>query len=40
MAVTPRGIREAAAAIAGSVIATPCDASRTLSQVTGADVWL
>jgi len=40
MAVTPQGIREAARAIAGSVIATPCLASRTLSQITGAEVWL
>jgi threonine dehydratase len=40
MAVTPQGVREAAATIAGAVVATPCVASRTLSQLTGAEVWL
>jgi threonine dehydratase len=33
-------IREAAAAIAGHVVETPCIASRTLSGITGAEVWL
>ena len=40
MAVTPQGIREAAAAIAGSVLNTACDYSRTLSAATGAEVFL
>jgi threonine dehydratase len=38
--VTAQGIRDAAARIAGSVVATPCLASRTLSGITGAEVWL
>jgi threonine dehydratase len=33
-------VRAAAAAIAGSVIETPCLVSRTLSAITGATVWL
>ena len=33
-------VRAAAAAIAGSVVRTPCMHSQTLSNVTGADVWL
>ena len=40
MAVTARGVRDAAATIVGSVTQTPCLASRTLSQITGAEVWL
>jgi len=40
MAVTPQGIREAAAAIAGSVLNTACDYSRTLSAATGAELFL
>ncbi len=40
MAVTAQGIREAAAAIAGSVLNTACDYSRTLSAATGAEVFL
>jgi threonine dehydratase len=33
-------VQAAAAAIAGSVIDTPCLVSRTLSAITGANVWL
>jgi len=40
MTVTAQCVREAAATIAGAVMATPCLASRTLSQITGAEVWL
>ncbi len=40
MAVNAQGIRAAAAAIAGSVEETPCLSSRTLSQLTGAEVFL
>jgi threonine dehydratase len=40
MTVTFDHIREAAAAIAGHVVETPCIASRTLSGITGAEVWL
>jgi threonine dehydratase len=36
----PKEVREAAAAIAGGVALTPCLRSRTLSQITGADVIL
>jgi len=40
MAVTAHGVREAAAAIADALIDTPCLSSRTLSEITGAEVWL
>ena len=40
MAVSAHGVRAAAAAIAGNVVETPCLASRTLSEITGAEVWL
>jgi threonine dehydratase len=40
MAVSLQDIRNAAAAIAGAVIATPCLQSRTLSGIAGAPVWL
>jgi threonine dehydratase len=40
MAVTAQGVREAAAAIAGAVEETPCLPSRTLSDATGAEVFL
>lgn len=40
MAVSLQDIRNAAAAIAGAVIATPCLQSRTLSGIAGAQVWL
>jgi threonine dehydratase len=33
-------VRQAAAAIAGQVVETPCLHSRTLSAITGAQVWL
>ena len=33
-------IQAAAARIAGAVIATPTLRSRTLSDITGADIWL
>jgi threonine dehydratase len=40
MTVSLQDIRDAAAAIAGAVVATPCLPSRTLSQITGAQVFL
>jgi threonine dehydratase len=33
-------VRRAAATIAGAVVATDCDHSRTLSELTGAAIWL
>ena len=39
-AVSLRDIRSAAARIAGAVERTPCLHSRTLSRLTGAEVWL
>jgi threonine dehydratase len=40
LSVTPETIRQAAGVIAGSVEKTPCFVSRTLSEITGAEVWL
>ena len=40
MSVTLQQIREAAQRIAGAVERTPCLHSRTLSKLTGAEVWL
>jgi len=40
MSVTLEDIRTAAQRIAGAVARTPCVHSRTLSQLTGAEVWL
>jgi threonine dehydratase len=40
MPVALQDIRLAAAAIAGAVIETPCLHSRTLSEITGAQVFL
>jgi threonine dehydratase len=40
LAVNIRDVREAAAAIDGAVAHTPCVHSRTLSAITGAEVWL
>ncbi len=40
MAVTLEKIYQAADAIAGRVVKTPCRRSRTLSSITGADVRL
>jgi len=40
MAVSLQDIRAAAAAIADSVVDTPCLLSRTLSEITGASVYL
>src|SRR5512134_3584618 len=40
MAVTAQGVREAAATIAGAIEETPCLPSRTLSDATGAEVFL
>jgi threonine dehydratase len=40
MSVSLQNIRDAAAAIAGAVVATPCLPSRTLSEITGAHVYL
>ena len=40
MAVSLNDVRAAAGRIAGAVERTPCLRSRTLSQLTGAEVWL
>jgi threonine dehydratase len=40
MQVTAQSIRAAAAVLAGNVIDTPCLYSRTLSEITGAEVYL
>ena len=40
MSVTAQSIRAAAAVLAGQVIDTPCLYSRTLSEITGAEVYL
>ena len=40
LAVTPHDVTAAAAAIAGSVIVTECDRSRTLSEICGCQLWL
>ena len=40
MPVTLEDIKQAAAVIKGAVERTPCHRSRTLSQLTGADVYL
>ncbi len=40
MTVTLDSVREAAAAILGSVAITPLTHSKTLSEITGAEVWL
>jgi threonine dehydratase len=40
MTVTLAHVREAAVAIAGQVVSTPCLVSQTLSAITGAEVWL
>ena len=40
MTVTAQGVRGAAAAIAGAVAETPCLVSKTLSEITGAEVHL
>ena len=40
MAVTISAIREAAAILAGNIVETPCLHSRTLSELTGAEVYL
>ena len=40
MSVSVEDIRAAAAAIAGAVVDTPCLPSRTLSEITGAQVYL
>ena len=38
--VTPDDVRAAAATIAGSVLVTECDRSRTLSEICGCNLWL
>ncbi len=40
MGVEIADIRKAAVAIKGQVVETPCLHSRTLSEITGAEVWL
>ncbi|HOB12781.1 MAG TPA: pyridoxal-phosphate dependent enzyme, partial [Novosphingobium sp.] len=38
--LTIADIRAAAQRISGAVVRTDCDYSRTLSEITGADIWL
>jgi threonine dehydratase len=38
--VTPDDVRAAADAIRGSVLVTKCDQSRTLSEISGCNLWL
>jgi threonine dehydratase len=40
LAVTPADVAAAAATIRGSVIATECNHSRTLSEICGCEIWL
>ena len=40
MSITLADVQAAAAVLDGHVVATPCLPSRTLSEVTGAQVWL
>jgi threonine dehydratase len=40
LSVTPETIRQAAGILAGNIAETPCLPSRTLSEITGAEVWL
>lgn len=40
MTLTFDAIRAAAERLAGHIERTPCRYSRTLSQITGAEVWL
>ncbi len=40
MLLTADDVRAAAARIAGHIVRTDCDYSRTLSEITGADIWL
>lgn len=40
MTVTLADIQEAAAALKDHLVATPCIPSRTLSQITGAEIWV
>ncbi|MDQ3260582.1 MAG: threonine ammonia-lyase, partial [Pseudomonadota bacterium] len=40
MTITLNDVQSAAAAIRGSLVETPCLHSRTLSQITGAEVYL
>ena len=40
LAITADDVREAAKNIEGAVVRTPLNYSRTLSEITGADVWL
>ncbi|MBI3915786.1 MAG: threonine ammonia-lyase [Betaproteobacteria bacterium] len=40
MSVTAEDVEAAASALRGSIVETPCLHSRTLSEVTGAEVWL
>ena len=40
MTVTLEDVRQEARRIAGDVVRTPCLRSETLSQITGAEVWV
>jgi threonine dehydratase len=38
--VTPADVKAAAATISGSIVATACNQSRTLSEIFGCNIWL
>ena len=40
MTVTIEYIRAAARLLAGHIVETPCNHSRTLSEITGASIWV
>jgi len=40
MTVTIEDIRAAASLLAGHIVDTPCNLSRTLSEITGASIWV
>src|SRR3569623_1176249 len=40
LAITAEDVRQAAHAIAGQILRTPCTPSLVLSRITGAEVWL
>jgi threonine dehydratase len=40
MSVTIEDIRAAASLLEGHIVATPCNHSRTLSEITGATIWV
>ena len=40
MSVTAADVAAARERIAGQIVATPCLRSQTLSEITGAELWL